>query len=32
LLRLGGAARFISGEEVRATVAEIGKKLLAIYP
>jgi proteasome accessory factor C len=32
LLRLGGAARFISGEEVRATVAEIGKNLLAIYP
>lgn len=32
LLRLGAAARFISGEEVRATVAEIGKNLLAIYP
>jgi proteasome accessory factor C len=32
LLRLGDAARFISGEEVRATVAEIGKNLLAIYP
>lgn len=32
LLRLGPAARFISGDEVRATVAEIGKKLLAIYP
>ena len=32
LLRLGAAARFISGDEVRATVAEIGKKLLAIYP
>jgi proteasome accessory factor C len=31
LLRLGLAARFISGDEVRATVAEIGKKLLAIY-
>ncbi|MEX1133719.1 MAG: WYL domain-containing protein [Acidimicrobiia bacterium] len=31
LLRLGSAARFISGDEVRATVAEIGKKLLAIY-
>jgi proteasome accessory factor C len=31
LLRLGSAARFISGEEVRKTVAEIGKKLLAIY-
>ena len=32
LLRLGGAARFISGEEVRATVTEIGKNLLTIYP
>jgi len=32
LLRLGPAARFISGSEVQATVAEIGKKLLAIYP
>ncbi len=32
LLRLGAAARFISGEEVRATVAEIGQKLLSIYP
>ncbi|MEX1126855.1 MAG: WYL domain-containing protein [Acidimicrobiia bacterium] len=31
LLRLGSAARFISGDEVRATVAEIGKRLLAIY-
>ena len=31
LLRLGAAARFISGEEVRAAVAEIGQKLLAIY-
>ena len=32
LLRLGSAARFISGAEVGETVAEIGQDLLARYP